>query len=456
MNLRIIQLVIAVCIVAAAVPVHAQSYASADTLRLSIDNAVRYALRDGMEAAMARQDVAAAQAQVGVALSYGLPQLGLVGTYNRNVKKPVIFFEFEPGETQQFEIGQDNAWYGAFTLSQTIWASGRVRAGYNMAKRRAAGAELAGDDVAAIIAREVKSAYYTALLAGEQVAIAKRALEQAEKNVEQISSRVARGITPEFDKLRAQVTVANRKPALVRTRNDEAIALENIKRILTVPLGRPLKLTDRLGYVPFVESQETVVSTALATRRDLGAARKEAEAAEYQYKAQRANSRPILNIEGNYSWQGETSDGMWPGDQESAQSAAIGLAFVWPFMDGFKTKNEAKIARAMADKAKIQVDWVEDLIQLEVRSNWNDVESIALEIEGAEQAVDVAQQAYSIAQVRYERGLSTIVEMLDSEFALIEAALNLSATLYRYNVALANLEYSVGQGPRLLFENGDR
>ena len=109
----------------------------------------------------------------------------------------------------------------------------------------------------------------------------------------------------------------------------------------------------------------------------------------------------------------------------------------------------------MADKARIQVEWVEDLIRLEVRSNWNDVESIALEIDGAEQAVDVAQRAYSIAQVRYERGLSTLVEMLDSEFALIEAALSLSATLYRYNVALANLEYSVGQGPRLFFENGE-
>lgn len=454
MVLRFIQLLTAICILTSAVPVHGQTSAAADTLRLGVDDAIRYALRDGMEAAMARQDVAAAQAQVGVARSYALPQLSLVGTYTRNVKKPVIFFEFEPGETQSFEIGQDNAWFGALTLSQTVWASGRVRSGYNMAKQRAAGAELAGDDVAAVIAREVRSAYYAALLAGEQVRIAERALEQAEKNVEQISARVARGVTPEFDKLRAQVTVANRRPAVVRARNGEQIALENIKRILGVPLDRPLRLKEELVYVPFSGGRDEVVETALAQRRDLGAARREADAAEFQYKAQRANSRPLLNLEGNVSWQGETSDGLWPGDQESAESAAIGLSLVWPFMDGFKTRNEAKLARAMADKAKLQVEWVEDLIRLEVRSNWNDVQSIALEIDGAQQAVDVAQQAYSIAQVRYERGLSTLVEMLDTEFALIESALNLSATLYRYNVALANLEYSVGQGPRL-YENGD-
>ncbi|MCK5713531.1 MAG: TolC family protein, partial [Hyphomicrobiaceae bacterium] len=59
-------------------------------------------------------------------------------------------------------------------------------------------------------------------------------------------------------------------------------------------------------------------------------------------------------------------------------------------------------------------------------------------------------------QVRYNRGLSTIVELLDAELALIEAALNLSGTLYRYNEALARLEYSIGEGPRLFQTNGDQ
>jgi outer membrane protein TolC len=433
----------------------ARAQAPPETVRMSVDDAVRYALRNGVEAAIARQDVAAAEAQVGVALSYALPQIGFAGAYTRNLMRPVLFFELG-GETQSFEMGQDNAWFATLTLSQTLWASGRVRSGYNMAKRRAEGAGLYGDDAAAVIARIVRTAYYQALLVAEQVDIAEKSLEQAEKNVAFITSRVAQGVTPEFDKLRAQTTVANRKPIVTRARNAEVISLDRLKRAIGMPLEQNLALGDTLEFIPYGETQDVVVKRALARRRDLGAARKEAEAAEFQYKAQRANSRPLLTLDGNLSWQGETSDGMWPGDQESAESAGIGLSLVWPFMDGWRTKNQAKVAKAMAEKASLQVRQVADFITLEVRSNWNDVESIAEEIIGAEQAVEVGQEAYKIAQVRYDRGLSTIVELLDAELALIEAALNLSETLYRYNEALARLEYSVGEGPRLFQNNGDQ
>jgi outer membrane protein TolC len=411
----------------------ARAQSPPDALRLSVDDAVRYSMRNGVEAAIARQDVAAADAQVGVALSYALPQIGFVGSYARNLKKPVFFIEFG-GETQSFEVGQDNAWFATLTLSQTLWASGRVRSGYNMAKRRAEGAGLFGDDAAAVIARIVKTAYYQALLVAQQVEIAEKSLAQAERNVAFISARVAQGVTPEFDKLRAQTTVANRKPMVTRAKNTETIALDRLKRAIGMPLEQPIVLADSLEYIPFGESQDYMVDRALSKRRDLAAVRKEAEAAEFQYKAQRANSRPLLTLDGNLSWQGETSDGMWPGDQESAESAAIGLSLVWPFMDGWRTANQAKVAKAMAEKA----------------------ESIAQEIVGAEQAVDVATEAYQIAQVRYDKGLSTIVELLDAELALIEAALNLSETLYRYSEALARLEYSTGEGPNLFQTNGDR
>jgi len=433
----------------------ARAQAPPDTVRLSVDEAVRYSMRDGVEAAIARQDVAAADAQVGVARSYALPQIGFAGTYARNLRKPVFFIEFG-GETQSFEVGQDNAWFATLTLSQTLWASGRVRSGYNMAKSRAEGAGYYGDDVAADIARIVKTVYYQALLVHEQAKIAQRSLEQAERNVEFIAARVAQGVTPEFDKLRAQTTVANRRPIVTRATYAEKIALDRVKRAIGMPLDRPIALSDSLDQVPYLQTQEEVVRVALANRRDLAAAKKEAEAAEYQYKAQNANSRPLLTLDGNLSWQGETSGGLWPGDQEAAESAAIGLSLVWPFMDGWRTKNQGRVAKAMAEKASLQVRQVSDFIDLEVRSNWNDVESTSQEIIGAEQAVAVAREAYKIAQVRYDKGLSIIVELLDAELALIEAALNLSETLYRYNEALARLEYSIGEGPKLFQNNGDK
>jgi outer membrane protein len=426
-----------------------------DTLRLDVEEAVRHAMRDGLEAAIARQEVLAAQAGVGIARSYALPHLDAAATYTRNLKKPVIFFEIDPGEVQSFEIGQDNAWFGGLSLRQTLFASGRIHSGYNMAKDRARAAEWAGDDAAAVIAREVKTAYYIVLLAGAQTDIAEKSLEQAERNVAQITGRVRQGITADFDRLRAEVTVENRKPIVTRVRNDERIALESLKRALRIPLDYPVVLSDSLQHLPYVETLEEVMARALESRRDLAAARAEASAAEYQLKAQAAMLRPLLYFDANVSWLGETSEGMWPGERESASSAGVGLTFAWPIFDGFRNRNETRVARAQAHAAKLQENRVADFVRLDVRTSYSEVQTITQEIVGAERAVEVAREAYKIAQVRYGTGASRLIELLDSELALIEAALVLNETLYRYNVAVANLEYSTGEGPKLGLENGE-
>jgi outer membrane protein TolC len=429
--------------------------ATADTLRLSVDEAVRHAMRDGLEAAIVRQEVVAAQAGIGIARSYALPQLDAAGTYTRNLKKPVIFFEIEPGDVQSFEIGQDNAWFGGLTLRQTLFASGRVRNGYNFAKDRARAAEWAGDDAAALIAREVKTAYYFVLLTAAQVDIAEKSLENAERNVAQITGRVRQGITADFDRLRAEVTVEERKPVVTRVRNQERIALETLKRLLRIPLDYPVVLTDSLVYSSYPETLDGVMARALESRRDLLAARAEASAAEYRMKAQAAMLRPLLSFDATASWQGETSDGLWPGDREAASSAGVGLSLVWPLFDGFRNRNETRVAQAEARAAKIQEERVSDLVRLEVRTSYSEVQTIAQEIIGAQRALEVAREAYKIAQIRYDTGASRLIELLDAELALIQSALVLSETLYRYNAAVANLEYSTGEGPKLSLENGE-
>lgn len=440
-------LVAAASIVCVAGTVHAQ--AAQDTLRIGVEQAVGLALRDGVEAAMARQDVVMGQAQEGVARSYALPEINATGTYTRNIKKPVIFFEFEPGQTQQFEIGQDNAWVGALTLRQVLWASGRVRDGYHSAQASARAAEQSGDDAAANVARDVRTAYYLALLAREQTRIARESLQQAERTVAQIAERVEKGVAPEFERLRASVTVASRRPDLTRARNGESIARASLKRLVGVPLDRPLVLTDTLERAPHAGTLEDLSAQALARRRDLAAAREAATAARLRSQAQAANDRPTLYLDGNLSWQGETSDGLWPGDRESASSAALGLSFAWPLLDGFRNRHQSRAAEAAAEKAQLQVTLIEDAVRLEVRSRIGDVESIAEEIDAAEETVSLARRAWEIAQTRYQTGLSTLIELQDAELAYIQARVGLSSTLYRYNVALADLDYTVGNGPTL-------
>lgn len=433
-----------------------ESPAPADTLRLSVADAVQYALEHGETAALAREDVKIAQAQKGVVLSNALPKLTLDASYDRNLKKPVIFFPDTTGGTQSITIGEDNAYTATLSLRQPLYSSGRVGAAYQATKDRATAARYSGDAVAADVDLQVRQAYYGALLAGDQVRIAVESLTQAQRRREEIQARVDKGVAARFDLLRAEVEVANRRPAVTRARNQAAIALESLKRTAGLPLDHPVALSDTLLYTPFPMTREDAVQEALEHRNTLAAARMEATAAGHQADAQAANDLPLLYFDGNYTWQGQSSAGLIPGEHETAQSAAVGLTLTWPIVDGWENRARTHQARAAAAKARITVHQLEESVRLEARSRWADLRATEEEIPAVEQAVTLAREAYAIARVRYSSGLSTQLEVLDADLALTQAKLSEKETLYRYEVALAELEHTLGRGPSLEDRGGAR
>jgi outer membrane protein len=430
--------------------------APADTLRLSVEDAVAFALRQGESAALAREDVKIAQAQKGVILSNALPKLNFDASYNRNLKKPVIFFPDTTGGSQSITIGEDNAYSATLSLRQPLYSSGRIGAAYRASKDRAVAARFSGDAVASNVNLQVREAYYGALLARSQVRIAEESLTQAERRRDEIQAKVDKGVTARFDLLRAQVEVASRGPAVTRAKNQAAVALESLKRAAGLPLDRPVALSDTLGYTPFTMTREQAVEEALDERDALAAARMEANAAEHQAHAQAANDLPLLYLDGNYTWQGQSSEGLLPGKHETAQSAAIGLTLTWPIVDGWQNRALTHQAKASAEKARITVHQLEESIRLEARSKWADLRATEEEIPAVRQSVKLAEEAYAIARVRYSSGLSTQLEVLDADLALTQARLSEKETLYRYEVALAELEHTLGRGPTLEPKGGDR
>ena len=430
--------------------------ASGDTLILGVDDAVRLALRQGEPAAMAREDIRIAEAQKGVALSHALPNVSLSATYNRNLKVPVIFFPDEQGVMHSIQIGEDNEYRGILAVRQPLFSSGRLGAGYKAARTRAEAARSAGDAAAAGIALQVKTTYYGALLAEANTIIAARSLEQAARREKEIEAKVDKGVAPRFDLLRARTETANRRPFLTRARNQAATALEALKRTAGLPLDRPVVLADSLRYRPLSLTREQAVEEALANRPDLAAARRQVEAARYQLKAVAANDLPLLYLEGNYVWQGQSSDRFFPQEGQTAQSAAVGLSFTWPILDGFENRNRTRQAKAGAEKARLAVEQLEESIRLQVRSAWADVRSLEEELDGVNETVRLAEEAYKIAEVRFRSGLSTQLEVLDADLALTRARLARTETLYRYEVAVASLETSLGRGPSLDAAGGDR
>jgi len=115
-----------------------------------------------------------------------------------------------------------------------------------------------------------------------------------------------------------------------------------------------------------------------------------------------------------------------------------------PLFTGFLIQNQ--VAEATAQQLETQAIYlaVSQNVQLEVKDSFFDLVTLIQQIKVAEQQVSIAREALSLASQRYKLGLSSIVEITQSEVAVTAAETRLAETQYNAKIAEARLRYAIG------------
>ena len=163
---------------------------------------------------------------------------------------------------------------------------------------------------------------------------------------------------------------------------------------------------------------------------------------------EKAGRLPILGLYGQVQFQGqsEADDLLGSFDEEnSAFSSSAGLALSIPIFDGLRTRGRVSQARAQLRYAEYQLEEARKGVRLEVSKAVRDLASLEKEHQSQLATVNLAEEAYRIAETRFRSGISTRLELADAATALAFAKTNFAQTLYRYNIAVANLERALGR-----------
>jgi outer membrane protein TolC len=202
----------------------AAAQAPGDTLRLTLDAALRRALDQSFAMRLARADQAEANGQVREALSAALPQLTSSITYTRQFAS--IYQGLGGADTSPLTklfrntpFGAPNLWTVQLQGTQLLWAGGKVGAGLAAARTVRQAASLNQAETATDVAFQVTEAYWNAALQNRLLAIATDNLDQARRQLHQVQLFRQAGTRAEYDLLRAQVDAANQEPAVVQAMN---------------------------------------------------------------------------------------------------------------------------------------------------------------------------------------------------------------------------------------------
>ncbi len=420
----------------------------ADTLRLSLDDAVARAL-DGNPTLRAQQARAEARAQLPLlASSAFLPSVSM-GLQGIKTTDPVAVFGLKL--RQENFAGEDLALdalnrpdpYSGYNATATVQIPLLVPEGlygYQGAKR-AAEAESAGARRAGGATRFFTIQAYTgARLAARQVEALDTALAAVRAHVEQAEAMRDQGLVTGMDArmagLKGSEIEVKRLAADAQAQN----ALSALKALLALPDSTELVLSDELsGVVSRSACALQDVGCTWENRGDLQAYTAGLAAASSGVKKAWASQLPALaafGAVGHYGKDAPFSDGS--GDW------TVGIGLSWTPFQGLAGVGSVRAAKA--EKVAVEADREAAFRQAEVEvlQAHRMLDAAQEGAEVAARAADEAQVALEQARLRYRTGTAPITELLDVQAAATNATLSKLSAWRDVTVAHAALDLAYG------------
>ena len=281
--------------------------------------------------------------------------------------------------------------------------------------------------------------YYAVLGGRELLDVARDRLKRAQEQLVVARARVVSGAVVQTDSLQILLEVNRAQVALLR----ETARLE----VARLQLGRRVGTRGAVDAAPIdsvlPEALPVTLPAAVALALEQGpewrVARSNEQSTAAAIKSRTAAYFPQISLSANVTRFG---DAFFPSGL-ARRNFAISASF--PIWDNFQRETAIDRARVAHDVARAARDDLERAAEVDVTEAYQAHRTALLTARYAEQGVHVAQETYRVQQARYRAGASTILDLLDAQTRLTEAAAELVQARYATRLALAGLEALIGQ-----------
>jgi outer membrane protein TolC len=416
------------------------------TRPLSLTDCLNIALQQNGTILKAKSDLEASHGVVVQTRAIALPQLQATGQY-KDTDPHAIETISGPG----FSLTQPHQnWNAGVQIVQSIYEGGKMVAALRAASVTKQQALAQYQTVIADTLLGARVAYFDVLLAAQQITVHEASVNLLQKELEDQKRRYDAGTVPKFNVLRAEVAVANERPALIQARNNYRIAKNNLSNLLGYNLPReiwedvPLNLTDTLDATPYQVDLPAAIQQALARRTELDAVRKTAELQRLNVVNAKAGYKPTVQVFAGYGWYNAQYTQPVELDHD-IHGWNAGGQLSWDIFDGMLTHGKVVQARALYEKSMTDVDDKGRQIELEVRTAYSDFIEAREVLDSQQKVQEQADEALREARARAEAGTSTQLDVLDAETSLTQARTTQIQALHDYVVARARLERAIGE-----------
>jgi len=342
------------------------------------------------------------------------------------------------------KTGEQDRYQWNTYLSQPLFTGGELTSAYQIAK---IGLDLAKENKIRAkqdIILQVKETYFTILKAEKIKNVAVTSVEQVKSHIEVAQAFYDQEMIPKNDLLEAEVRYAQVKQDLVRADNGVDIAKAQFNTVLRRPINEPVEIEDILVYQPETFSLEGCLDEAFQWRPEMKEVSLNLDRSQKAVTLAKSRFYPNLALIINYQKMGDHA-GLRGNPYEDSEFWTIAPVLSWDIWEWGKKHYQVSASRAKVAQSEELKKQVGDIISLEVKEAFLNLQESEKNILVAKTAIEQAEENFRLNRERYSEQMATTTDVLDAQTLLTQAQKNYYNALSDYHVARARLERAIGK-----------
>jgi outer membrane protein TolC len=428
-----------------------------DTVPITLEQAIAHAREYNLELQRSILELEQSREAVTEARAGLFPTIDLQAAYSRSDSASTNLIEDERNQEieeanrrrgageplQDLVTSISNTLTSQIRLSYDIYSSGAGSARRKTAERQMRLDELEVERISEEIRLNVSTAYYNLQEADENIRINEAAVRNAQKSLEDAQALERAGVGTQFDVLRAEVNLANAQQDLTQSVGDQRTARRQLAQLLNISQTTSLLAADEVKIAGLWEpTLEQTIVMAMKNRAELEQQLVQRDISEQQRRLALSQVRPQLTVNADLNLASDLDTSL-----DIAGGSSVQVIASWRLFDGGAARSQARQQEINGDIAANRFADLRNQFRFEVERFYSDLEANLESIQTAQKALEQSQEALELARLRFQAGVGTQTEVIDSETDLTRAEGNLITAIIGYNRSLAGLQRAVSTEP---------
>lgn len=341
-------------------------------------------------------------------------------------------------------VGDTDNYHWDVTLVQPLFKGFGIWSRHGLSKADVAIRALEREQTRSDVVRDVKTAYYEALLATRIEDVAAGNVKTLESQARDSQGFFDHGIIAKNDLLKSKIALAAALQEREKAGADARIALARLNIIMGAPINEVPILAPVAVAVRESADVSALMDEAVKNRPELKIMEQGLAKVSQRITLSRSSAYPEVALVGRYEQNGN-SPSATENEFTNDHNTSVSVQARWTFFEWGKTRADVSGTRyekwALDDKKR----WAEDQVRLETKQAYLDVKVSEKNIKTAEEALGQARENFRITKAQYLLHVTTATEVLDAQTYLSRAESDYHKALYGYMISSARLDRATGR-----------